>query len=107
MNIEGFWTVVFHGLSGTNGGVVMLLDGKICGGDSNFFYSGEYKESDGKLEALVNATHYHGPRATALGTNADHFVLTLQGALTADGLIEGSASGDGGPIIPFKATRRA
>lgn len=56
---------MLDGVSGRNGGVMVLRDGIIRGGDSHFYYTGSYSFGDGKWKGeLINAEHTptHGLR---------------------------------------------
>ncbi|MHC2332946.1 GrlR family regulatory protein [Bradyrhizobium sp. USDA 4454] len=46
-------------------GVIVLIDGRIMGGDSNFYYSGTYKFKDGKWRGELTT----GQHADAVGVN--------------------------------------
>jgi hypothetical protein len=49
---------MLDGVSGRNGGVMVLRDGIIRGGDSHFYYIGSYSFADGKWKGeLINNEH--------------------------------------------------
>src|SRR4029450_2383851 len=49
---------MLDGVSGRNGGVMVLRDGIIRGGDSHFYYTGAYSFADGRWKGeLVNNEH--------------------------------------------------
>ena len=49
---------MLDGVSGRNGGVMVLRDGTIRGGDSHFYYTGSYSFADGKWKGeLINNEH--------------------------------------------------
>jgi hypothetical protein len=59
--IEAFWAVIFINDSGNYGaGVLVLENGLIRGGDSNYYYVGDYKIKDEILNANVRVKHYFG-----------------------------------------------
>jgi hypothetical protein len=49
---------MLDGVSGRNGGVMVLRDGLIRGGDSHFYYTGSYSFADGRWKGeLINGEH--------------------------------------------------
>lgn len=69
-NIEALWAVHFgdvYGLGQPNGGVAIFETSRIFGGDSQFYYIGEYQVSGEKITADVKVTHFNGPGITAFG----------------------------------------
>ncbi len=58
---NGLYTIhieMLDGVSGRNGGVMVLHDGTIRGGDSHFYYTGSYSFADGKWKGeLINNEH--------------------------------------------------
>lgn len=81
MNIEALWAVYFGDAAGqVNGGVVVFETSRIFGGDSKFYYTGEYHISGKRISARITATHYHGDRMTAFGFPAnDPFKVEVSG----------------------------
>ena len=65
-------------------GVVNLREGKIVGGDSNYFYAGTYALDGTKLEATVTVTpHTAIDRRTLFSRGA---ILDLKGSADAAGI---------------------
>ncbi|MDE3060656.1 MAG: hypothetical protein KGJ06_06565 [Pseudomonadota bacterium] len=62
MTIEAFWSLSFHSsISGnTNAGfgVVIFESERIFGGDSSFYYNGNYKLINGDIRAAVRVKRY-------------------------------------------------
>lgn len=58
---NGLYTLhieMLDGLSGRNGGVMVLRDGAIRGGDSYFYYLGSYSFADGRWKGeLISNEH--------------------------------------------------
>lgn len=54
-----------EGGRGHASGVIVLLDGKIAGGDSHFYYTGSYSAKDGKLRGELT-TNQHTKSAGVL-----------------------------------------
>jgi hypothetical protein len=66
MTIEALWTVEIPDVKGgwINGGVVVLETGRIFGGDSFYYFLGNYDVSGGNVSGTLNVTHYNGPQST-------------------------------------------
>jgi len=80
MNTKGLWTVEFQtSKAWTNGGVVVLYDEKVLGGDSQYFYAGTFREQGDNITAEITATHYHGPVSTQFGTRERSYQLYMAG----------------------------
>ena len=56
---------MLDGVSGRNGGIMVLRDGLIRGGDSHFYYTGSYSFADGRWNPRDNSPWLSasGPRA--------------------------------------------
>ena len=68
--IEALWAVHFgdvFALGQPNGGVAIFETSRIFGGDSQFYYVGEYMVSGETITAKVTITHFSGPGITAFG----------------------------------------
>lgn len=88
--IEGFWIVQYEGVQANGGGVVVLLKGRVLGGDSGFIYTGKYETDEKTLSAWVTVHNFLPGVASVLGIQGD-FELALKG--TVDGeTIKGAAS---------------
>lgn len=69
--VEALWTATFSSGSGPkNGGVVVLDEGRLFGGDANFYYEGRYEVDGDAVKADFRAHHYHGESLTAFGDHA-------------------------------------
>lgn len=59
--IEALWSMEFQtSAKGEGTGIVVMKDGKIAGGDNQYFYVGTYKLKDRTVTADVSVTHYAG-----------------------------------------------
>ena len=60
--IEALWAVYFvaPGLDDSGAGVVVLENGTVRGGDSSYFYVGDYRVKDDTLTANVTVNHFAG-----------------------------------------------
>jgi hypothetical protein len=67
MSIEALWSVHFATQGGAGGGVVIFETGKLFGGDSQYYWVGNYTEQNGQLVADLDVTHYSGPPYSAFG----------------------------------------
>lgn len=67
--LEALWSITFtvptYGSYGA--GVVVLENGTVRGGDSNYFYVGNFKVKDGFVTAEVFINHYFGPYNNVFG----------------------------------------
>lgn len=70
--VKGFWIVQFMGLHGNGGGVVVLNEGKVFGGDSGYTFVGTYKEEGDKLTCLVRVSKFLGSYISVLGVEGDY-----------------------------------
>ena len=76
---EALWSVEFvSNVQGVGAGVAVFETGRIFGGDSNYFYLGEYRAKDGQIGAEIAVTHYAGPPSSVFGT-LKRFNLKLTG----------------------------
>ncbi|MDP9732214.1 UNVERIFIED_ORG: hypothetical protein QE446_003829 [Rhizobium sp. SORGH_AS260] len=81
---NGLYSVKFTVAGGEGGGVVVLRDGRLLGGEQGSYYIGTYHTDDGKLVADVKVkTHTMAPGMT--------YVLGPSGG---DVHLEGTNSGD-------------
>ena len=103
------WTVVFQTANGSSGGVAVLEGGKIFGGDSQFYYIGEYQlSSDRMLRGRVGVHALFSHSVTVFGMPARYFELNFSGTLedsAAD--LSATVSGMPGAQMKMKLVRRA
>ena len=82
-NLEALWAVHFGDVSDpnhSNGGVVVFETLRVFGGDSSFYYSGEYKASGETIRAQIKITHYSGDNMTAFGAQIhDSLQIRMKG----------------------------
>ena len=81
-NIEGLWVIEFSIdlTQWQNGGILVLETQKILGGNSKYYYVGEYHIFEGKLIANARIQHHSGLPYTAFGDNSKDFNITLKEA---------------------------
>ena len=51
--VDGFWTIHYDAEGNRGAGVVVLINGKLYGGDSGFTYIGSYTESGDSVAAEI------------------------------------------------------
>jgi hypothetical protein len=105
--VDGFWLLQYEGIQGSGGGVLVLLNGRVFGGDSAYYYTGSYETKGPTLKARVQVRNFLAGVASALGVEGD-FELDVVGALEGD-VIRGAASlvSTQGTGVAIKLTRRA
>ena len=84
MSIDGIWTGEVYGPFGwDNGGIFVLENGRIVGGDNRQYSLGTYSLSgnDVKAELLV---HYYGPPRTVFGEAKEEFRTEIAGTWSAN-----------------------
>ena len=87
-DLEGLWVVRFTA-SLTGAGVVVLETQRLFGGDSGYYWYGDYRTDGGQIVARATIVrHTVIPNAgTIFGDDADRFDITLTGTI-GDGRIE-------------------
>ena len=79
MALEQLWSVEFVSeLGSEGGGVIVLENGKLLGGNNNYFYIGSYDLKNNKFNATIDIKHYHGKCNPVFG-KLEEFILKLQG----------------------------
>jgi hypothetical protein len=80
MSFDGTWTFVMKAAKA--GGVLVVRDQKITGGDSAFVYTGTVHENGNEIEATVHAERFNfeqQPLVTAFGDSATRLDFKFQG----------------------------
>jgi hypothetical protein len=70
--VEGFWTVQTKVPEGTGGCVVMLIGGKIFGGDNGFYFMGTYYADKMSMKAKVTVQNFDPAIASIFGLKGDY-----------------------------------
>jgi hypothetical protein len=108
VSIEALWSVEF--ISNTQivgAGVAVLETDRIFGGDSQYFYVGDYKSERGVTTANIKVTHYAGAYASIFGPTKE-FHLTLKGTPSRDQFeLHGHVVGMRDLTISMRLSRRA
>ncbi len=86
---EGFYIVQFAGMEGKGGGVAVIQNGRVFGGDSAYTYIGEYEVKGDRLFATVKVQNFEPAIGNVMGIKGDYtlsLALSLKdGALVGDG----------------------
>lgn len=83
--IDGLWIVQFHGPQGTGGGVVVLTNGRVLGGDSGFSYEGTYEVKDELFKAKVSVKNFDPAVPNVLGVPSP-FDLIIDARMQRDAI---------------------
>ena len=86
--IEGLWSISFSAVDqpqdDVGAGVVVFETLRVFGGDSIYFYTGNYSiTSENQIKANVSVNHYFGPPLSIFGP-LETFTIILSGAIAAD-----------------------
>jgi hypothetical protein len=84
--INGLWIVQFHGPQGNGGGIVVLIDGRVYGGDSGFYYLGSYELKDASFKGRVMVKNFDPALPNVLGIVGD-FELLLEGTVQGPSIV--------------------
>jgi hypothetical protein len=72
MVIDGLWIIQFTGTQIRGSGVVVLINGKLFGGESGFYYVGNY-EADGEIvKARVMVRNFDPAIPSGFGVPGDY-----------------------------------
>lgn len=82
MLTDGFYKVQFQTPIGAGGGVVVLSDGKLRGGDSAIAYSGTYSVDGDNFTAQVKTSRHSNGMPSVFGK--DSVNITLKGKFSGD-----------------------
>lgn len=106
---EGLWSLEFFSNVAlpTGSGVVVLHAGRILGGDTRYYYVGEYSIQDKTVSATVTFTHFFGPPDAVVGSG-QRFRVTAKGEFdTPTFMVSGRLVEDPGITLDIHLTRRA
>ena len=86
--MQGLWTIEFGSNVGVySSGVIVMRDGKIKGGDANYYYEGSYEEPHpatsypSKFKAKFAAKPFLPNAVSVFKTYGEDFTLDLDGTL--------------------------
>lgn len=108
MSINGFYVVEFGDVNGkqVNGGVAALKDGRVQGGDSGYYYVGEYAVSGSNFTSSLNVVKHNPTWESAFGDTASQFTLQITGIVNSS-VMTGTLVRSGYPKLPVKLKRTA
>jgi hypothetical protein len=108
MALDALWTVELEARGrSTNGGVIVLENGHILGGNNTHYYVGTFTTGGTKLEGQVRIAWYSGSRQTAWGDEAEVVEAKVSGESGGPNTITGKVSRSGHPDISFRMAKQA
>jgi len=108
--MEGFWTAEFGSSVGIfGGGVAFFQNRKIMGGDSSYFYMGEYTLAGNDFRAKIEVSPFIQGVPSVFGTAGQKFTLELVGSMEGQDRIVAQGQRRDMPGVTFgvKLTKRA
>lgn len=108
MSINGFYAVWFGDTNNrqVNGGVALLKDGHVQGGDSGYYYLGDYTVDGSNFAASLSVTKHNPSWQSAFGDAAAQYSLHITGIISDTGM-NGTLSRQGYPKLPVGLKRIA
>ena len=106
--LEALWSVEFVSNTGVFGaGVVVFETGRLFGGDSQYYYVGNYQVKDSKVSATISVNHYSGAPNSVFGAR-ERFSIVVSGDIE-DRVMEiyGHLEEEPEMEIAIRLTRRA
>lgn len=80
---NGLWTVEFISTVNRFGkGVLVLLDGRLFGGDAGYYYSGRYEITGNTIQGNVNVTRFDANSISVFG-DINQFALSFAGEINS------------------------
>ena len=86
MGIQALWTIDFVSIADAGPGVLVFQNGRIFGGDAQYYYLGRYEFEVKLLWARVHAHHYAGTHYSIFGPRSN-LTLELFGNIRQDGTL--------------------
>jgi hypothetical protein len=108
--IEGLWTAEFGSSTGVfSGGVAVLRDGKILGGDATYYYVGDYTIKGTAFQATLKISPFIQGAESVFKTVGSDLTLELVVSLVGTGQLIAQGHARGMPEVNFgaKLTKRA
>lgn len=108
MSVDGFWTMRFEGPQVAGTGVVMMKGGKVYGGETGFYYIGNY-ESDGNVFKARIAVRNFDPAIPSGFGIPGNYEMDVSGVTKDDATMTGTAMITGQPKynVGIRLTKRA
>ncbi len=107
-SIEALWAVHFQSDFGMAGdGVVVFETNRAYGGDSGWYYLGDYEANDGGLRGRIQVHHYGAELPTVFGhLPGNSFELDLAGKFDGENAIRAAGAVVGMPNLTMSLTFR-
>lgn len=103
--IDGLWTIDFQVPGESRSLVLVFNNGKVQGGNTEYYYDGEYEAHDHRLKGKIVAKHYHG-NTDPMFMGAKEITLVFFGEV--NGELAGTATETKSQLpIPFTGIKRA
>lgn len=109
-NLDGLWTAEFGGIPNfLGGGVIVVVDNRIFGGDSDYYYTGLMNVSDARISAVVEVTSFVPVPSSIWGTPEKKFTVRLSGVHVSPNHMSCKLNRTEFPnvTIPVELTKRA
>jgi len=104
--VDGLWTVEFEGVPNfLGGGVAVLANNRVYGGDSQYYYSGLYDIKEETLTAMLQIAAFVPAAVTIFGTHERQFSLQLTGTVKDD-IIKATGTRADNPSLRLPMTLR-
>jgi T3SS negative regulator,GrlR len=85
MTMNGLWTAEFGSNLGMfGGGVVILSNDRVLGGDNSYYYEGNCVITGNKLSATLQIVPFILGQSSVFGTVSRKFTLKLEGTAQGD-----------------------
>ena len=105
---SGFYKVEFSAQLPGAGGIVILDDGTVRGGDGQYLYSGTFEETPSGVVASIRVRAASASAKSVFGSAGGSFDLSLSGTSDANNFrITGPSPFPGGAGITISGTRLA
>ncbi|MEQ8227823.1 MAG: ATP-binding protein [Rhodospirillales bacterium] len=98
---EAVWSVVYQTIDGNHAGILTMTNGRLFGGDSQFFYSGHYEAIGDFLFVHFTIKHHFGDNTTAWGDRKNVLTMEAAGMLVNKDKIEGRITRHDGNFQPL------
>jgi hypothetical protein len=108
--LDGFWTAEFGSSAGVfGGGVAVLQNGKLYGGDGGYFYVGTYSFKEKEFHATLEIAPFIEDYPSVFKTVNQKITLELIGSIIDNNQLRAQGYSKGMPNVSFgvKLTRRA
>jgi hypothetical protein len=108
--MNGLWTAEFGSSTGMfGGGVAVFRDGTIMGGDSTYYYTGDYKLTGKTLQVTLKISPFIQGAESVFKTVGQDLTLELIGSMTDDGRVIAQGHSKERPDVKLglKLTKRA